>query len=325
MILKSYEINKINLNINKIILLYGRNDGLKSETINTLIKIESNNISKFDEKDILNNLDTFEESIRSKSLFEEKKIIIIKRSTDKSLQIIRELEKKNLEDLSIIINAENLDKKSKLRSFFEKDKNYVCVAFYPDNEETLSKLTYMFLREKKISLSPNNINLIVRRCNGSRESLMNELTKIESLVKTKKNLSTEDLIKLTNLIEDHSVSELIDNCLAKNKKKTIGILNENNFNNEDCILITRIFLNKSKKILKLLEEFQINKNIDLTISKAKPPIFWKDKEIIKQQISKWRPENIKKLIYKLNEIELSIKKNISISIFLITDLIIEQL
>ena len=325
MILKSYEINKINLNINKIILLYGRNDGLKSETINTLIKKESNNISKFDEKDILNNLDTFKESIRSKSLFEEEKIIIIKRSTDKSLQIIKKFENKNLEDLIIIINAENLDKKSKLRSFFEKDKNYVCVAFYPDNEETLSKLTYNFLKEKKISLSPNNINLIVKRSNGSRESLTNELTKIESLAKTKKKISTDDLIKLTNLIEDHSVSELIDNCLAKNKKKTIGILNDNNFNNEDCILITRIFLNKSKKILKLLEEFQINKNIDLTISKAKPPIFWKDKEIIKQQISKWRPENIKKLIYKLNEIELSIKKNISISIFLITDLIIEQL
>ena len=325
MILKSYEINKINLNKNKIILLYGRNEGLKNETINTLIKRESNNISKFDEKDILSNLDSFEESIRSKSLFEEEKIIIINRSTDKSLQIIKKLENKNLEDLIIIINAENLDKKSKLRSIFEKDKNYVCVAFYPDNEETLSKLTYNFLKEKKISLSPSNINLIVKRCNGSRESLTNELTKIESLAKTKKKISTDDLIKLTNLIEDHSVSELIDNCLAKNKKKTIGILNENNFNNEDCILITRIFLNKSKKILKLLEEFQINKNIDLTISKAKPPIFWKDKEITKQQISKLRPEHIKKLIYKLNEIELSIKKNISISIFLITDLIIEQL
>jgi DNA polymerase-3 subunit delta len=325
MILKSYEINKINLNKNKIILLYGRNDGLKNETINTLIKRESNNISKFDEKDILSNLDTFEESIRSKSLFEEEKIIIINRSTDKSLQIIKKFENKNLEDLIIIINAENLDKKSKLRSFFEKDKNYVCVAFYPDSEETLSKLTYNFLKEKKISLSPNNINLIIKRSNGSRESLTNELTKIESFAKTKKKISTDDLIKLTNLIEDHSVSELIDNCLAKNKKKTIGILNDNNFNNEDCILITRIFLNKSKKILKLLEEFQINKNIDLTISKAKPPIFWKDKEIIKQQISKCRQENIKKLIYKLNEIELSIKKNISISIFLITDLIIEQL
>ncbi len=325
MILKSYEINKINLYKNKVILFYGKNDGLKNEAINKLIKRESNNISKFDEKDILNNLETFKESIGSKSLFEKEKIIIINRSTDKTFKIVKEIENKNLEDLVLIIIAENLDKKSKLRSFFEKDKNYICVAFYPDNEETLSKLTYNFLKEKKISLSPNNINLIVRRCNGSRESLINELTKIESYAKTNKHLSTDDLIKLTNLIEDHSVSELIDNCLAKNKKKTIEILNENNFNNEDCIFITRIFLNKLKKILKLSEEFQINKNIDLTISKAKPPIFWKDKEITKQQIFKWSPENIKKLIYRLNEIELTIKKNVNSSIYLITNLIIEQL
>ena len=325
MILKSYETNKINLNKNRIILLYGKNDGLKDETINLLTKKKDNNISSFDEKDILENLNSFIESIKSKSLFAEEKIILIKRATDKSLQIIKNIEDQDLEDLIIIINADNLEKKSKLRSFFEKDKKYLCIAFYPDNEETLSKLTYSFMREKKFSLSPSNVNFIVGRCNGSRETLLNELVKIERFAMTKKNLSSDDLIKLTNLTEDHSISDLIDNCLAKNIKKTIGILNENNFRNEDCIIITRIFLNKSKKILRLSEEFQTNKNLDLTISNAKPPIFWKDKEITKQQIRKWDPENIKKLIYKLNEIELSVKKNINDSIFLITDFIIEQL
>jgi DNA polymerase-3 subunit delta len=101
-------------------------------------------------------------------------------------------------------------------------------------------------------------------------------------------------------------------------------LNENNFNNEDCILITRTFLNKSKKILKLSNEFKINKNIDLTISSARPPIFWKDKEITKQQIYKWTPQSIKKMIFKLSEIELLIKKNINNSINLITDFILDQ-
>ena len=104
----------------------------------------------------------------------------------------------------------------------------------------------------------------------------------------------------------------------------MNILNENNFNNEDCILITRTFLNKSKKILKLSKEFKKNKNIELTISSAKPPIFWKDKEITKQQIYKMETKNIKKLIYKLNEIELNIKKNINNSIHLITNFILEQ-
>jgi len=325
MILKSYETNKINLDHNKIILLYGKNEGLKKETINLLIKPKNIEISNFDEKDILENFNSFIESIGSRSLFKEEKIIIIKRSTEKSLNIIKEIENKNLEDVIIIINADNLDKRSKLRSFFEKDKKHVCIAFYPDNEETLSKMAYNFLREKKISLSPNSINLIIRRSNGNRETLLNELIKIESFTITGKQLNSEDIIKLTNLVEEHSVSELIDNCLAKNTKKTINILNENNFNNDDCILITRIFLNKSKKILRLTEEFQSNNNLELTISKAKPPIFWKDKDITKQQIKKWSPENLKKLIYKLNEIELDIKKNINNSIHLITNFILEQL
>ena len=103
----------------------------------------------------------------------------------------------------------------------------------------------------------------------------------------------EKLTKIVNLQEDHDVSELIDNCLAKNKKKIIIILNENNFSSEDCILIIRVFLNKSKKLLKLLYEYEYNNNIDLTMSTAKPPIFWKDKEITKQQIYKWTLDNVR--------------------------------
>ena len=185
-------------------------------------------------------------------------------------------------------------------------------------------MSYNYIKGKNISISSENINLIVDRCNGDREVLLNELNKIEYFSKNGKKITRENIAKLTNLLENHSISELIDNCLVKNKKKTINLLNENNFSNEDCILITRTFLNKSKRILKLLVDFQNNKNIDLTISSAKPPIFWKDKEITKQQIYKWTPEKIKKLIYKLREIELLIKKNINNSINLITDFILDQ-
>ena len=113
-------------------------------------------------------------------------------------------------------------------------------------------------------------------------------------------------------------------ALLRTKKKIINILNENNFNNEDCIIITRSFLIKAKKLLILSKTFETNKNIDLTISSAKPPIFWKEKEITKQQIYKWKPQNIKKLIFTLGEIELQIKKNINNSINLITDFILNQ-
>ena len=322
MIIKSYEINKINPVLSNFLLFYGKNEGLKNEITKIIIK-EQRNVLHYDEKEILDNENDFIESILTKSLFEEKKIIIIKRSTDKILKIIENLYSKNIEDI-IIFNADNLEKKSKLRSYFEKNKKLICVPFYPDNSQTLSKLAYNYLKDKKIVISQANINLIINKCNGDREALLNELQKIECYSIGGKKITGENIVQLTNLIENHSISELVDNCLAKNKKKIISILNENNFNNEDCIVISRLFLNKSKKLLQLLTEFKENKNIELTISTAKPPIFWKDKEITKKQINQWKPENIKELIYKLSEIELLIKKNINNSINLITDFILEQ-
>ena len=137
-------------------------------------------------------------------------------------------------------------------------------------------------------------------------------------------MDNENIIKITNLVENHSISDLIDQCLARNKKKTIWILNENNFSNEDCVMIARIFLNKLKRNLILRKNFEKTKNIELTISSAKPPIFWKDKEIVKQQIYNWNAENIKKLIYQLNELEHLIKKNFNSSINIISDFILEQ-
>ena len=323
MIIKSFELKKINFEINKFILFYGKNNGLKNEAIDILIK-EKNKISNYEEKEILDNEQNFIENILSQSLFEQEKFIIIKRATDKILKIIEILHSKNLEDTTIIINSDNLEKKSKLRSFFEKDKKLVCIPFYPDNEQTLSKLTYNFFRDKKISISTSNINLIVNKCSGDREALINELQKIEYFNKNGKKINSENISKLINLRENHSISELVDNCLAKNNKRTISILNENNFSNEDCIMIIRSFLIKAKKLLILSTTFEINKDIDLTILSAKPPIFWKEKEITKQQIYKWKPENIKKLIYKLSETELLIKKNINNSINLITDFILSQ-
>ena len=323
MILKFFELKKINLNINKIILFYGKNEGLKKQEINNLIK-GNKEVFYYEEKEILENKINFTQSIFTKSLFDDEKIIIIKRATDKILSLIEGISLSNLDDILIIIDSDNLEKKSKLRSFFEKSKNNICTAFYPDNEKTLNELTYDFLKKKNISISPSNINLIISRCNNDRNYLFNELNKIEFFSKGKKKLDSDNIIKITNLVENHSISDLIDQCLARNKKKTIWILNENNFSNEDCVMIARIFLNKLKRNLILRENFEKTKNIELTISSAKPPIFWKDKEIVKQQIYNWNTKNIKKLIYKLNELEHLIKKNFDNSINIISDFILEQ-
>ena len=323
MILKNIDLNKIDLNKNKRILFYGKNDGLKNESTKLILK-NSRNTSIFEEREILDNSTAFLESALSKSLFENEKIIIIKRATDKILNVIQEMETRNIEDVTIILNSDNLDKKSKLRSFFEKSKKYICTAFYPDNYQILSKLCASYFQKIKIPVSQSSISLIVNKCNGDRGVLLNELEKISLFAINKRRITNEEISKLINLSENHDISFLIDNCLAKNKNKIIDILNESNLTNEDCILITRIFLNKSKKILKLSKEFEKSKNIDTVISFAKPPIFWKDKEITKQQIYKWKPENLKTLIYRINEIELSIKKNLNNSVNLITDFMLEQ-
>ena len=322
MIIKSYNADNLKPN-NNFFLFYGKNEGLKKQIINNLLK-NKKEISSYDEREILESSNSFIENTLTKSLFENEKIILIKRGTDKIFKIIEEISEKKIEDLIIIINSENLDKKSKLRAFFEKSKKYICIAVFPDNNQTLAQLTLNFFKQKKILISQQNINFIVNKCNGDRDILENELKKIEHFSKNKKEITFDDLMKLINLSENHGISELIDNCLAKNQKKTLNILNENIFTSEDCILIIRTFLNKSKRILKLCNEFENSKNIETTISSAKPPIFWKDKEIVKQQIYKWKPEKIKKLIYELFEIELIVKKNLNNSVNLVTDFILDK-
>ena len=325
MIIKQYEVSKINTKQFPIILFYGLNNGAKEEEISKLIKLNKNiKPHIYEEKYILENYDIFYSDVISDSLFEEKKIFIIKRGTDKLVKIIEDIIEKNLSKIQIFINSGNLEKKSKLRNFFEKNKKLLSVPFYSENMSQLYQITQNFFKKLNYPISQSNINLIISKSNGDRGILKNELEKIELYIHDKKKLTSSNLLKLINISENYSISELVDNCLAKNKNKINNILNENNFNNEDCIVIVKTFINKSKKILNLSKEFEINKNLDLTISSAKPPIFWKDKEITKQQLSKWKPENIKSLIYELSEIELKTKKNLNNSIYLVTNFILEK-
>jgi DNA polymerase III subunit delta len=324
MIIKSFELNKIDLDNKHFFLLYGENQGHKNELIEKKFKKNLKNIYNYDESEIINNEENFFSNILSKSFFEEKKLIIVTRASDKIKDIVEEIIEKKIGDLTIVLNASILEKKSKLRNYFEKNKETICVPFYADNQQTLMNIVINFFKENKILISQQAINLIVDRSRGDRKNLNNELEKVQHFIKNKKKIEMQDLLKITNLAENYDASELIDNCLAKNKRKTINILNENNYTLEDCIIIIRTFLLKSKRLLKLLKELQNKKSIDETIASFKPPIFWKDKEIIKQQSRVWSYTNIEKLIFKINEIELLIKKNSHSSINILSDFIIEQ-
>lgn len=321
MILKTFNLDK---DINsKIFLFHGVNDGQKDEIIeNKFIPIFGDNVFKYYEKEILSNIESFYNQILSKSFFENKKLIIIKDGSDKIKEDIEALKEKKLDDIKIIIISNVLDKKSKLRNLFEKDNDLVAIAFYNDSNQTLSSISKSFFLKRNISISQESINLLVNRACGERKSLNNELQKIEGFLSNKKKISIEEIHALTNLSENYSINELVDNCLAKNIKKTIYILNENNFSFEDAIVIIRTFLIKTKRLMKLNQILQINNNIDKTIVSFKPPIFWKDKELVKNQIKIWTLDRTYKLIENINKVELNIKKNSINSLNILFDFIL---
>ena len=324
MIVKSFELNKIDMNKNSIFLIYGQNEGLKNEITKKYFTNKfKGDILKYDEKEILDNKSDFFNGILSRSFFEDKKLYIVSRVTDKFYNIVEEILEKGINDITVVLNSGVLEKKTKLRKLFEKDKDIICIPVYEDNFQSLSMITRNFFKLNKIAISQEIINLLIERCRGDRGNLQNELEKIESYLKTNKSISSGEVLRLTDLAENYNVSELLDSCLSKNSKKTINILNENNFALEDCILIIRSFSIKIKRLHKIHKEFKKNKNLDSVISLYKPPIFWKDKEVVKNQINKSNLKQIEEMIFKTNDIELLIKKNSANAINIISDFIID--
>ena len=325
MIINSFEVEKLKSTKVKKILFYGENEGYKNQIINNFfIKNFSENFEKYEENQILNNYEDFFSGLLNKSFFEKDKLLVINRASEKILKLVEEISSKKIDDVTLIINSGILEKKSKLRKFFEKEINTICVPFYSDENKTLASLAYNFLNDKKISISQEMINVIVERSSGDRQNLYNELIKIENYQKNGQKITIEHILNITNLAQNYSVSELVDNCLSKNLKKTIKILNENNYSSDDCILILRSLLIKAKRVLKIKESLNNNINIEQAISYFKPPIFWKEKEFVKKQTFAWTLENIQKLIYKINNIELMSKKNNINSLFIVSDFILES-
>ena len=325
MILKSFELTKIKINDYKFYLFYGNNEGLKEEHIKNLFeKNYQDKIHRYEEKEILDSINTFFNSVLTKSFFDNEKLIIINRTTDKIKTVIEDLIEKNPKDIQIILNSKNLEKKSTLRKLFEKEKSIACIPFYEDNNQTLNSIISLFFRNKKIPISQQLINVLIERSRGDRKNLNNELEKIENFSLNKKNLNIKEIIKLTNLADNYSASELVDHSLAKNTRKTVTILSENNYSDEDNIVIIRTLLAKLKRLVKIYELVDEKNNIEQAISTSRPPIFWKDKPLVIQQIQSWKKEHLKNLIYKTNAIELLVKKNSVLAKNILADFIINN-
>ena len=322
MIIKNFEIDKFNKSDSNLHLIYGINEGIKQDLINNIyLKGYEGDVFKYEEHEVLNNIDEFISNLLTKSLFGRKKIIIISRATDKLYTLINDLLDREIIETKIVIKSSVLEKKSKLRNLFEKEDQLICTPVYEDDTRALNFVIQNFLKVNNLSLSQEIKNLLIERSKGDRINLKNELSKLKNLSLSKSKLSVEDINQLSNLAENYSAFELSDNYLAKNSKKVSTILNENNYTSEDCIFIIRTILNKSKRLLKIRNVIDNNTSIDQAISSFKPPIFWKEKDIVKKQALSWSTNEVKEIIFKINDLEALVKKNTSNSMLFVSNFV----
>ena len=320
MISKSYEVQK---NISSLLkfnffLLYGENFGIKKEikeSITKKISQDGTNLEtiSFYENDLIENEDNFYSTAYSGSLFGNTKIIIINNCSDKIFSQIQDVCAKKPENLFLLLFANILDKKSKLRNLFEKDKSTICVPCYLDNFKDLEIAAIKKLKESDILLSREIINLLVQKSNNDRNNLFNEIDKIKSFSLNKKNLDIEDIKKLINFSGEHKPDALINECLNGNILEYKKILSEVYASTINQIYFLRILNNKVQKLLKMKEAQKDFNNIDSLINSSKPPIFWKDKPIIKKQLSTWEYKDLKKIIYDIDSTEVLCKENPQVS------------
>lgn len=325
MIIKSYEIKKNKLGIleNNFFLFYGENQGLKKDIKNFItnkLNEENNNLEVISlyENEIINNKDNFFNLVYSGSLFSQKKIITIHECTDKIIDTIKTSYEKYSKDIYLIFFSNILEKKSKLRVFFEKEKETVCVACYLDNERDLTTISQIELKKNNINLSRESINLLIEKSNGDRGNLRNELEKIISYSLNKKKIDINEVKTLINFSGDYKSDIFINECLSGNITQYKKIISELYLGTINQILLLRILSNKIHRLLKIKEQASEKDNIENLLNSCKPPIFWKEKPIVKKQLIIWKPKDLKEIIKNINNIEILCKKNpnISNSIFL---------
>jgi DNA polymerase III subunit delta len=304
---KSYIIEQnIKLLNNHMTLFYGENLGLKND-FKKNIKVNNQDVKiiTFLQEEILKNENIFFNEILNTSLFDKKKIYFIENVNDKILNIIENIEPK-IDDQQIYLFSDLLDKRSKIRSYFEKSKKKIIVACYADNEITIKKIILNKLKGFK-GLSAQNINMIIDNSNLDRIKLNNELNKIITYF-TNKELNSDKLEILLDLKINDNFNILKDEALKGNKKQTNKLLSDTIIDEEKNVYYLSLI---NQRLNKLAETFVLEKKMNLedAINMIKPPIFWKDKPTFFAQTKKWNSSKIQKVLNKTYDLEINIKSN----------------
>tara|TARA_Y100000590_G_scaffold126777_1_gene144934 strand:+ start:2391 stop:3410 length:1020 start_codon:yes stop_codon:yes gene_type:complete len=316
MILKSYELKKNTKDLikNNFFLIYGENEGLKKdikEIILSNLKNEEKNIEIliFYEKEIIDNKENFYNSIYSGSLFSNRKLIVLHNGTDKILNQIEDITTKHPDNITLIIFSDILEKKSKLRSLFEKEKNTICIPCYLDNNKDLEIIATIEFKKNNISISRESINFIVDAANCDRNNLKNEIEKIKSFSMNKKKIEIDEIKSIVNFTGDYKSDSLVNECLCGNISEYKKILSELYLNTINQVFLLRILSNKIQRLLNMKKNEKKYNNLESLLSASRPPIFWKEKPVVKKQLTIWNLRDLKNTISEINNTELLCKRN----------------
>ena len=322
MIIKSYEVKK-NLDLLKynLFLLYGENFGLKKdikEFISKTLKEKDNNIEILSvyENEIFANEENFYNLVYSGSLFSDTKIITIYEATDKIIEMINYIYDKYPENVFLITFSEILEKKSKLRNFFETKEKTICIPCYLDNEKDLEIIAQSEFKKNNIAISREALNLLIEVSNSDRNNLRNEIEKIKSYSMNKKKIELDEIKLLTNFSGNYKSDSLVNECLCGNISQYKKIASELYVNTINQVLLLRILSSKIQRLHKIKEQENKLNSLDNLINTSKPTIFWKEKPLVKKQLSIWSLDDLKKMISEINNTELLCKKNPQISKFI---------
>ena len=311
MIFKSYlvESNLSLLKDKNIILLYGENNGLKDDIKKSIIEKNKNKeIIRLTQDDILKNNSLLDNEIMNLSLFDDKKIILIDNITDKSFSLIEKNVSQN--NCLICLFSGVLERRSKLRNLFEKEKTLGLIPCYEDNEITLQNYIKNYLKNIK-GLNQEIINFIINNSNKSRDKIKNELDKT-AVYFMQKEINISELRQLLNLDENDDSQKLRDTAILGDKRLLNDLISKTQINEQDNMIYIRGLLNQFIKLAEILEINKTTKNLTKAIEGLKPSIFWKDKPMVLGQANKWEINKIKTTINELTDAEILIKSSTDI-------------
>ena len=322
MIVKSFNLNFQELLKKKFTLLYGENTSLISEIENKIIEETKNTknliIKKYQEEYLLQNKDIFEQLINAESLFGDQEITIISKTTDKIMEIYDE---NTQSDKQIVFLSGPLTKKSKLRNLAESSSNFACIACYNDTPEQLQSILFQKLKDNNIAVSKEFVNSIFEINFLNRQDINDAIDKIQ-LIQNTSNLTEDNLKNIFHSSEDNNNFEIINFCLLGNKQNINKVLSNIYAQGINFNEILAALKYKVNKLIEISESNNANININLLVENFKPPIFWKEKNVVKEQLKRWDKSELKQLMEIIYDTEIACKKNYDASSIILQQLIV---